>query len=345
MLTWFCVGAPEYPGRSEHPVSQAIDIWSLACVFSLAATWIVCDYSGLSLFQKVRERAIAKSRQTQSNQTPPEQQKIDISESDQFHNGTEVLEAVTEWHKYLRIVMRKTDNITSRVLDLVDESMLLASPDERINASDLCSRLNLVLESCPQSDGPQLPEYIMTLLGEVDEDEACQAARTRRSRHAALGYPSSNKTITQNVRRPTLRIEPRLVTTHRQSIWPDQSLRLQDGKYPEMQVLGTHKKANTIAEQPLPSNGVQQTPVTPSRHHKQTSVSSMARPSTRSRRPGAAKRHPSQNYFQAYDALEKRGLLGKWLRKGSTPDGLLTSYFGGTRDIVSDYGHESLEPC
>lgn len=168
-------GAPEYPGRSRHPVSQAIDIWSLACVFSLAATWIIHDYSGVDLFHKVRQRAIKKYIEAQRSQTESHNQTTNVSEGDQFHNGREVLDAVTEWHKYLRTVIRKTDTITCQVLDLVDEEMLLRTPEHRIKATDLCSKLNLILGTCLREKRPQLPETIMALLGEIDEEECSLA--------------------------------------------------------------------------------------------------------------------------------------------------------------------------
>lgn len=192
MKIW--VGAPEYPGRSEQPVSQAIDIWSLACVFSLAATWIVLDNQGIRQFHEVRQRATRQHNQARRNDISYCSQTIEIPEGDQFHDGRGALKAVTEWHKYLRTVTRNTDVITTQVLDLVDEWMLLSSPEGRINASDLCSRLDQISKSCQHE--PQLSDTIKNLLGEIDEEESCQATKTRRSRYAAPESSSSGKTVT-----------------------------------------------------------------------------------------------------------------------------------------------------
>ena len=279
----------------------------------------------------MRQLAIKKHRQAQSNRTSRDQRSVEISESDQFHDGFEVLRAVSDWHKYLRTVIRKTDTITSQVLDLVDNSMLVASPDHRIDASTLCAKLDSILKSCPRQSEPELPENIVTLLGEIDEEESWQATRTRRSRHNVQDHPSSDKTIIQNGRVSLPRVERPLTTTHRQSIWPDQSLRQQDGTYPEKQDL----HLNIVPEQQPLSIDSPRPPQTPTSQPKYPSSSSMPRQRVPSRSSGTPKKHTSQNYFQACDAMEKRGWRNKFgLKKDNGPDGLLTSYFRGTRDIV-----------
>lgn len=326
-------GAPEYPGRSDHPVSQAIDIWSLGCVFSLAATWITLGSSGVELFHVVRQRAIKMYIEAQRRQTESHNQTTNVSEGDQFHNGREVLDAVTMWHEYLRSVIRKSDSITCKVLDLLDKEMLLGTPEHRIKATDLCSRLRLIFISCPCEKGPQLPKLFMDLLGEIDEEESYHAASTRRSRYIAQGDSSSSQTVTHGVRKLSV-VEDSLKSTHR-PLWPNQSLRHQDGKYPEHQ--GLHLQ--TVPEQP------HFTPKTFSEpqltHHRIPSDTSAQRPSTRSRRSGTAKRHPPQNYFQACEAIKKREhkeKIGKMRifskREEDLRDGLLVSYFRGRRDII-----------
>ena len=336
ILITACVGAPEYPGRSEHPVSQAIDIWSLGCVFSLAATWIIQDHTGVDLFHKVRQRAIKKHIEAQRDQTMSHNQIITVSEGDQFHNGREVLDAVTEWHKYLRTVVRKTDTITCRVLDLVDEMMLLGTPEDRIKADDLCSALARIFRTSSRDGRAQLPATLMTILGEIDEEESYHTAESmRRSRYLAQGDSSSSKSVTYSVRKSAF-VERPFKTTHRQSIWPDQSLRIRDGKYPEHQGL----KVQTVPEQAHFTSNTYPTPQLPTAHHRFPSDVSAQRPSTRSRRSGTAKKHPPQNYFQACEAIEKREHQRKvdkfrFSKKDDLRDGLLMSYFRGKRDIVS----------
>ena len=281
----------------------------------------------------MRQAAIKKHIQTQRARGQSQSRPAEVSEGDQFHDGREVLDAVINWHKYLRSSLRRTDTLTSRVLDLVDEEMLLGPADRRINASDLCSKLDSILEIRPPNSEPQLPDEILVLLGEVDEEATCKAANLRRSRYVAQASSTSSKTITRDALKSSF-VERPLKTTHRQSFWPDQSLRLQDGRYPENQ----QRQLDSISEQPHTSPETFQTPQKTINHYRLPSDSSSH---PRSRRPRYKKRHPPQNYFQACEEIKKREherkmeiLKHPLSKKDSLKDELLTSYFGGTRDIV-----------
>lgn len=346
MLTQIDVGAPEYPGRSDKPVSQAIDIWSLGCVFSLAATWIILGHTGVIQYEEVRQLATKKLVRACQTRNLAQNKVEEATEGDQFHDGHEVLEAVTHWHKYLRNSRRRTDTITPFVLDLVDEEMLLGLADRRIKASDLCSKLDSILKRCPCNSEPQLPKELVPLLGQVDMDASFKASNMRRSRHMAKASSTSSKSVTRDVQNLYPAERP-LKTTHRQSFWPNQSLRLHDGKYPENQAL----HLQTISERPHAHNETFQTPPESiNHHHRMPSDPTVYSTSSRSRRPGA-KKHRSQNYFQAREELQKRGHERKtefykpikyW--KHDPKDGLLTSYFRGTRDIVSLISIQVSEP-
>lgn len=52
---------------------------------------------------------------------------------DAFHDGSDVLPAVLEWHDHLRNSARRADTLTWRVLDLVDKELLVANPEHRLN--------------------------------------------------------------------------------------------------------------------------------------------------------------------------------------------------------------------
>ena len=328
-------GAPEYPGRSRKRVSQAIDIWSLACVLSLAATWVVCDYTGVCLFNKVRKLAVTKAHEEpHCNKTQSDRRTSKNHHGDQFHNGSAVLKAVTDWHIYLRKTMRKTDNITPQVLDLVDQHMLVMPPEQRIDASGLCEKLDQILKSPLHPIDREIPDTIKVLLGEIDEEESYHAAKSLRSRHVAQESSHSGRTITLDTGRRTLVNRP-LVTTHRQSIWPQQSWRPQDWKHAEMQALGL----SPIPDRP--DSETPEAPQTPINHHRDPSGNSLPRTPNRSGHSSTTKRHPPQNYFQATEALDKRdsehkkGIRQFFSRKDDLRDGLLTSYFQENRDIVS----------
>ena len=334
MLTQFDAGAPEYPGRSEKPVSQAIDIWSLGCVFSVAATWIILGHTGVTQYEAVRQLATRKLVQARQSQNPAPNQAEEATEGDQFHDGQEVLEAVTDWHQYLRNSRRRTDTITPVVLNLVDGKMLLGPAHRRINASDLCSKLESILKDCPSNSEPQLPEKLVPLLGEVDEEASLKAANVRRSRHMTKASSKSSKIVIDGVQN-SYHAERPLKTTHRQSFWPHQSLRLHDGKYLGNQTL----RLQTSPEQLHTHDHTVQTPPKTITHHTTYSNPIVYSTPSRPRRRGARKHHP-QNYFQAREELQKRGHNGNinnqmkfW--KHDSKDELLESYFRGMRDIVS----------
>lgn len=101
---------------------------------------------------------------------------------DYFHNGKEVLPNVLGWHMYLRSVLRKSDNITSNVLDLIDEEMLVGDAGRRIKANDLCDRLDRI-KSRMQSEAQVPHEAIIEALRTVD---------------AALGEPAMASTTQES---------------------------------------------------------------------------------------------------------------------------------------------------
>lgn len=86
---------------------------------------------------------------------------------DRFHDGRHVLPAVKEWHNVLRDAMRKTDTVTSRVLDLVDEEMLLEDPSTRIPSKDLCVKLRQILNQAQAEPQEPIPKTIVDALLEV----------------------------------------------------------------------------------------------------------------------------------------------------------------------------------
>ena len=96
--------------------SSAIDIWSFGCVLSVIATWMIWGWTGVVRYEYLRR---------------------DSQRPDRFHNGTEVLTDVVNWHKALKHACRKHDYITPQVIDLIDDYMLLRDPSERISAPKL----------------------------------------------------------------------------------------------------------------------------------------------------------------------------------------------------------------
>jgi hypothetical protein len=64
---------------------------------------------------------------------------------DAFHDGRNVLQAVKDWHVYLRSGVRQCDTITASILDLAEESMLQADPIARLPSAELDEQLQDLL--------------------------------------------------------------------------------------------------------------------------------------------------------------------------------------------------------
>ena len=99
---------------------------------------------------------------------------------DWFHENGSVSAAVREWHEYLRASVRLSDTITSDILGIVDNHMLVA-PEERISAKELVTKMSDVVDGLPKNDtsapyGP--PESILEALSDVQYDDAWDITAT-----------------------------------------------------------------------------------------------------------------------------------------------------------------------
>ncbi|KAK6824952.1 hypothetical protein PG987_012446 [Apiospora arundinis] len=170
-------GAPETdikrrgrPRGTLTDYTQKIDIWSLGCVFSVAATWVVLGRQGVWVYEKLRQNAIRQLRESSSGKQP--------TADDAFHDGQEVLVAVTAWHNHLRSSMRKSDTITSKILDLVDTEMLRREPRERLSSIDLLLRFAEFIPAArathdwhvQRGEWTPLSDYIKDAVRQVEEE-------------------------------------------------------------------------------------------------------------------------------------------------------------------------------
>lgn len=102
-----------------------MDIWSAACIYSEAAVWIARSAQGI---REYRDRRLATTLQFS--------QRL----GDAFHDGENVLGAVSSTHVELLPNLRMADTITRKVLEIVDREMLRPAGD-RLNARFLWVRL------------------------------------------------------------------------------------------------------------------------------------------------------------------------------------------------------------
>ncbi|KAH6656535.1 hypothetical protein BKA67DRAFT_531800 [Truncatella angustata] len=157
-------GAPEASNDRSPKVTQRFDIWSLGCVLSEAATWVVLGHRGVQRYHGVR--------------------RLDPSGIDGFHNRLDKSKAVRDWHSYLRHSLRASDTITEKILTVVENFMLQADPHMRHDASTLKAELDAVidfakasLDEHPSPERYKIPDYFQKAIDQeqVDEAEEMQA--------------------------------------------------------------------------------------------------------------------------------------------------------------------------
>ena len=116
----------------------------------MAATFVVLGTQGVILYDRIRRLA--------HGPTLPR---------DDFHDGYTVLPVVTEWHKYLEHSVRLTDAFTARVLEMVNNHMLVVPPEARWDARQVNERLSSLIHS-PEINALDVPESIEEMLGKID---------------------------------------------------------------------------------------------------------------------------------------------------------------------------------
>jgi len=120
---------------------QTIDTWSFGCVLSAVATWVILGSQAYDNYRQVHKLEISELRE----RLKKNKRGSAPSGDDAFHDGTKVPSSVLNWHNFLRNSSRKADTISYRVLDLVDEKMLLEHPEKRLTFEQLCEKLNDIL--------------------------------------------------------------------------------------------------------------------------------------------------------------------------------------------------------
>ncbi|KAK4198238.1 kinase-like domain-containing protein [Triangularia verruculosa] len=202
----YTYGAPECdPGRLRKKTStrhtQEIDTWSFGCVLSSVATWVVLGSFAYDQYQAFRRRAISdllEQRKVEDNHIAPKAR-------DGFHDGRHVLQAVKDWHQYLRSSMRRSDTITGKVLDLVEDDMLLANPKDRLSSKTLVRRLEKLIgkakheysEAVKDHEIPDIPHDMLKALLDLDYTVPSSTG-TDESRRTARPREQSQRTIRAN---------------------------------------------------------------------------------------------------------------------------------------------------
>lgn len=171
-------GAPECRldlGPTEKP--HAADIWSLGCVFSEAATWLILGPPGLHAYTELREQAIHRFNKKKTLAGPLEASEEDeIGEGDYFHDGNDVLPEIHQWHDYLRTAVRSVDPIATHVLNIVDKYLLQSQPKDRISAKELCEMLSKIERQIPPVLTGPIPRSVIDAMKTIEASLKWQAS-------------------------------------------------------------------------------------------------------------------------------------------------------------------------
>ncbi|KAK8140192.1 hypothetical protein PG984_000258 [Apiospora sp. TS-2023a] len=119
-------GGPELRHFSLRKLTQRFDVWSLGCVLSEVAMWVVLGSEGVEQFRSLRQM---------------------IPTPGCFHNGSNVSEVVLEWHRNLRRSIDEHDTITGQVLGIIESRMLLGDPMDRSSPKELIGIFKSCLDS------------------------------------------------------------------------------------------------------------------------------------------------------------------------------------------------------
>ncbi|KAL8658704.1 MAG: hypothetical protein Q9226_000818 [Calogaya cf. arnoldii] len=264
-----------------------------------------------------------------------------ISAGDYFHDGRQVLDAVIDWHKVLRNVLRHTDTVTSGLLDLVDQKMLLGSATLRIKARDLCSELKSIVAQSEAAPRIKMPQNIIETLLEADTEAASSIPLELVSKTSGqLASPDNRK-----ARKSRLLGQPLMKTAHRsqalKSVLASYNEYITDQDSPNIQEVARSSPADPTAH--IPSSLVPaHTLLLDHQAHAEafprgrsplvTKVGPPPFPFRNSQKhTRTPKTHTTQDIFQAREEIKERDKYKKFISK-ERKEKLLTKHFGN-RDL------------
>jgi len=138
-------GTPTYmpPELDLHlPVSRAYDIWSLGCLYLEFITWYVHGWQGVENFEHARSVDIGGTRDSKFYTI--------LGHKPSNRRSAILRPSVTQWIEELRANPSSASGIKD-FLTLVQYSLLVPDPKQRMRAKDIVARLSKMLE-LSQSD-------------------------------------------------------------------------------------------------------------------------------------------------------------------------------------------------
>lgn len=146
---------------------------------------------GIKQFSRIRARATQKSSEISEHGHYENMSPV----GDYFHDGKNVLQVVRSWHCHLRDSQRKSDPITSKVLDVVDSALLCADPNHRMRAPELCQKLDEMSRSARKEQHKPLDPILQEAFIAIESDASNFTTEPESSRvpAATLGKTQSSE--------------------------------------------------------------------------------------------------------------------------------------------------------
>jgi hypothetical protein len=116
--------------RSTLEVKQTVDVWSVGCIFSEVAAWLVHGKDGLEAYRE------ARGYETK--------QIFDFKDGRAFHDSKDVLQSVGTMHDQVCMHARESDYVTRSVVTKMINEML-QEVDGRLTTKQLWSRAGKIL--------------------------------------------------------------------------------------------------------------------------------------------------------------------------------------------------------
>ncbi|RSL66491.1 hypothetical protein CEP54_003656 [Fusarium duplospermum] len=168
-------------------VAASIDVWALGAVYSDVLVWSLTEEPGREDYCKTRREAIAKVKHF-----------TDRGFEACFHDGTQVLDAVKEYHTAVLKYKRGPDHISPRISDFILKEMLRRSKS-RTTTDTLMSRADELmqeLESEVDVESSQNPPVsVRRPMSRVGKDGMMNNHDQRRSSQARPVTPQTNPPV------------------------------------------------------------------------------------------------------------------------------------------------------
>ncbi|KIW33852.1 hypothetical protein, variant [Cladophialophora immunda] len=168
------------------PEAQAQDVWSLGCVLSIVASFVVMGYDGVREFHAARLSAAGNN---QGN-----------LETDSFHDGENILEEVKEWHRRLtntavtrRTLSARRDTVTPEILKLLDSSVLVPAK-KRLTSRLLWAKLNEILSKSSGALSADSVTLRTSTAGPLSAIQPTYTGHEKKREPPSWGFPRRRRT-------------------------------------------------------------------------------------------------------------------------------------------------------